>query len=289
MVVEDRAELLPVTHADASAVGDFLHRNLNGRVLPTAWTAALDATVDSDPPNHGFQLRAGGKIVGVYLAFYSNREIDGRQVKICNLAAWCVLEEFRSQGLRLARAVLGQRGYEFTDLSPSGNVVGLNRRLKFKDLDTATDLVLNLPWPVRSRRTRIVSDAARIRTLLQGRELTIYRDHQKSAAARHLVAIHGDEICYVMFRRDRRKNLPLFASYLYVSDPRVFRAASRAIERHLLLRHRIPATLAERRLVGASTRPSFALRSPRPKMFRSDTLTANQIDYLYSELAWVAW
>ena len=40
-----------------------------------------------------------------------------------------------------------QDGYHFTDLSPSGNVVALNRRLGFTQLDTATALVPNLPWP----------------------------------------------------------------------------------------------------------------------------------------------
>ena len=172
----------------------------------------------------------GRTIVGVYLAFYSDREIDGRTLKICNLAAWCVVEQHRSQGLRLVRAMLGQRGYEFTDLSPSGNVVALNRRLKFRDLDTATDLVVNLPWPVWSRRTRIVSDLQRIEELLQGRELKIYRDHQRSAAARHFVIVRDDQLCYVMFRRDRRKKLPLFASLLYVSSPEVFRASARMVE-----------------------------------------------------------
>ncbi len=290
MAVGGSIDLLPITHADVSAVGDFLHRNLNDRVPASAWGAALLSPSTSPPPNHGFMLRSGDAIVGVYLAFYSERVFDGRVLKICNLAAWCVVDDFRSQGLRLARALLAQRGYEFTDLSPSGNVVALNRRMKFRELDTATDLVINLPWPIWSRRTRIESRPDRIFRLLYGRDLEIYRDHRRSAAARHFVVVRGAEQCYVMFRRDRRRNLPLFASLLHVSNPEVFRASVRVIERHLLLRHRVPATLVERRLVGgASSRPSFALRSPRPKMFRSDALAPDQVDYLYSELAWVAW
>lgn len=289
MAVEGRAELLPITHADVSAVSDFLHRNLNHGVTRTTWESALLAPWSAGSPNHGFFLRAGTDVVGVYLAFYSQRSIQGQPVRICNLAAWCVGEEHRSQGLRLVRALLGQRGYEFTDLSPSGNVVELNHRLKFQDLDTATDLSLNLPWPLRSRRFRIVSDPDQIAELLQGRDLEIFADHRSSTAARHLVVVRGDDRCYVMFRRDRRKKLPLFASYLYVSDRQLFRAAARVIGRHLLLRHRIPVTLAERRMVGRGTSPSVALRTPRPKMFRSNILQADQVDYLYSELAWVAW
>ncbi len=289
MVAGSSVDLLPITHADLSAVGDFLHRNLNERVPASAWEAALLASSTSATPNHGFMLRSGNKIVGVYLAFYSERVFDGQVLKICNLAAWCVIDDYRSQGLRLARALLAQRGYEFTDLSPSGNVVALNRRMKFRELDTATDLVINLPWPSWSRRTRIESRPDRIADLLDGRDLEIYLDHRRSAAARHFVVVRGAEQCYVMFRRDRRRNLPLFASLLYVSNPGVFRSSARIIHRHLLVRHRVPATLVERRLVGTSPRPAFALRSPRPKMVRSDALEPDQVDYLYSELAWVAW
>ena len=51
------------------------------------------------------------------------------------MGAWCVLDEFRAHGLRLVRADAGPGGYNFTDLSPSGNVVQLNTRLKFQFLE----------------------------------------------------------------------------------------------------------------------------------------------------------
>ena len=58
--------------------------------------------------------------------------IDGRVERFCNLGAWCVLPEHRFHALRLLKALLAQDGYHFTDLSPSGNVVGLNERLGFR-------------------------------------------------------------------------------------------------------------------------------------------------------------
>ena len=61
-------------------------------------------------------------VVGAYLAFYSERTIDGRAERFCNLGAWCVLPEHRFHSLRLLKALLAQDGYHFTDLSPSGNV-----------------------------------------------------------------------------------------------------------------------------------------------------------------------
>ena len=101
--------------------------------------------------------------------------------------------------------------------------------------------------------------------------------------------IRGEEWCYVVFRKDRRKNLPLFASILHVSHPDVFRRLARPFGRHLLLRHGAAASLTEQRVVEHRPRWSYGLRSPRQKMFRSARLEPAQIDYLYSELVCVAW
>ncbi|RXG96430.1 hypothetical protein EAS62_11590 [Bradyrhizobium zhanjiangense] len=228
-------------------------------------------------------------MVGVHLAFYSERRMEGRTERFCNLAAWCVIDEYRSIGLRLLNALLAQKGYHFTDLSPSGNVVPLNSRLKFFHLDVASALLPNLPWPIWSPRVRIISEPGEIGQILRGRDLDIYRDHAHAAAARHVVIVKDDVPCYVIFRRVRRKNLPLFASILYVSDRALFKRVAKYVFRHLLLRHGIPLTLAELRVVGVRPRPSIMLRSPRPKMYRSANLRPEQIDYLYSELTCVAW
>jgi hypothetical protein len=81
----------------------------------------------------------------------------------------------------------------------------------------------------------------------------------------------------------------VFAAILHVSNPDLFRRGSGALTWHLLLRHRVLATLAELRIAGRPPRLSLPLRSPRPKMFRSARLEPAQIDDLYSELVCVPW
>ncbi len=282
-------ELHPITSADVPAVARFLHAELNTRIASAEWEAAITPPWVCSQPNHGFLLQAGERIVGVYLAFYSERKIDGQTERFCNLAAWCVLDEYRARSVLLLNALLSQKGYHFTDLSPSGNVIPLNVRLKFSHLDVATALVPNLPWPLLSSRVRIISEPQEIERTLRGRDLEIYRDHARTAAAHHIVAVEGDASCYVIFRRARRKNLPLFASILYVGNRKLFHKAAKHVFRHLLLRHGIPATLAELRVVGDRPKRSIMLKSPRPKMYRSTTLRPDQIDDLYSELTCVAW
>lgn len=288
-------QVRPITDRDVRPVAQFLHANLNSRVSPDAWARATEMPWRIDAPNRGFFLHDGdrdgdaGGVVGVYLAFYSERVIDGRAERFCNLGAWCVLPGYRFHSLRLLKALLAQDGYHFTDLSPSGNVVGLNSRLKFRFLDTATALVPNLPWPSWPGRDVISADPALISRTLTGDDLRLYRDHAGAAAARHLVLIRGDESCWVVFRKDRRKNLPLFASILHVSNPELFWAMARPFARHLLIHHGAVASLAELPVVSHRPRLSMLLRSPRRKMFLSPHLEPHQIDYLYSELVCVAW
>jgi len=282
----NRVDLRPIAEGDLHTVGEFLNVHLNSRVSPGAWSRALEVPWHVEQPNAGFMLVAGDEVVGAHLAFYSERIVDGHPQRFCNLGAWCVREEHRFHALRLLKALLAQDGYHFVDLSPSGNVPALNERLGFRYLDTTTALMPALPMLGRGR---VSSDPAVIEQTLAGDELELYRDHARTAAARHLVLIRGAEHCYVIFRRDRRKGVPLFASVLYVSNPELFRRMAGRAGRHLLLRHGAAAVLLERAVVGRKPRLSFGVRSPRRKMFRSPTLEAHQIDYLYSELVCLSW
>lgn len=278
----------PIGREDADAVADFLHENLNQAVTAEAWKKVILPPWNGQEPNHGFQLLDGTDIVGVYLAVYRDREGFDGLVPICNLAAFCVLEDFRMHGLRLVRALLAQKDYEFIDLSPSGNVIGLNERLGFERLDTSTRLVLNLPW-FRPRDTRVSGDPAALEAILRGRDAEIYQDHRETAV-RHVLVEQAGTYAYLAFRRDRRKGLPLFASPIYVGgDPSLLEASWPSVSSYLLVRHHLPATLAERRVLGFARGIGLELANPRPKMIRGSRRPPETIDYLYSELALVEW
>ncbi|MET1134260.1 MAG: hypothetical protein ABWX60_12640 [Aeromicrobium sp.] len=276
--------------ADVPDVSRFLTEHLNQRVPAERWTRALSVPWDVDQPNHGYHLRTdGGAVVGAYLAYYSEQPVDDRLEQFCNLGAWCVLEGHRSQGTRLLTKLLAQEGYHFTDFSPSGNVVELNRRLKFVDLDTTTDLVANAPAVPRSGAARVTGDPDALLATLSAEELGIYRDHRTAAAARHLLLQTPDEHCYVVFRRDTRKRVRAFGSILHVSNPDLFRAEAGRVGAHLLTHHGVPVTLVERRVSGGRVRRARTLPRARPKMFRSSSLAPEQVGYLYSELTCLAW
>ncbi len=280
--------LLPIERGDLALVGAFLSRNLNPRLSSAEWAASIVPPWVVDSPNHGYRLVRGEELVGVHLAFYSRRSVDGEPEDFCNLGAWCVLEPYRSQGIRMLRALLAQPGYSFTDLSPSGAVVPLNRRLRFRSLDTDTVLIpaRPLPWP---RRTRVIDDPDTIGAGLTGSDKAIFEDHRHAAAARHLLLRRNGRDCYVMFRRDRRKGVPAFASILHVSDQELFADSITELSRYLMLRHGVLCILGELRVIGRRPSMTVHLRTPRPKMFRSARVDAEAIDDLYSELTCVAW
>ncbi|WP_165384900.1 hypothetical protein [Cryobacterium sp. SO1] len=288
-MTRERADVRPITDDDVQAVAGFLHDRLNQRVSRASWVKLLAPPWSVTAPNHGFQLLAGGSVVGAYAAVYSERDVDGEQRRFCNLAAFCVLEDYRADSIRLIRAILAQRGYEFTDFSPSGNVVALNRRLGFAALDTATRLVPNLPHPPH-RGVTVSDDPRLVAGVLTGQDARVYQDHRNASAARHIVVTARGEYAYLVVRKDRRKRLPVFASPLYVGGSReLLRSAWPQVGSHLLRRHGALATLGERRVLGFVPAFGIDLGSPRAKMFRSTSVPAGAVDYLYSELALLEW
>ena len=278
-------ELTAITETDLTEVEEFLHANLNSEV-PWARSCVLPWKVDA--PNYGFMLRDGPRVVGVQLAYYAERPVAGRVEQFCNLGAWCVLPEFRSHSVGLLTAVLAQDGHHFTSLSPIDRTRAILSRLKFRYLDTSAALIPNLPWPTLPALTRISADPDVIERTLAGAELELYRDHARALAVHHHVLIRGQDSCHVMYREYRRRGVPVFAVLLHVSNPDLFHRALKPLTRHLLLRHRLVATLGELRIIGHQPRLSFA-RDAWPKMYRSASLEPGQVDNLYSELVCVPW
>lgn len=282
--------VLPILDADVLDVAAYLHERMDRRVDTARWVAAMNPAWQHDAPNHGFHLRCGTTVVGAYLALYSHRDTPtATDMRFCNLAAWCVDPDVRFSGMRLLRALLAQDVDAFTDLSPSGNVIALNERLGFRHVDTTTVIVPCLPYPTVRRTVEVTSDPERIGEALSGRHLRTYLDHRTSPAVKHLLVTTASGACHVMFRRDRRRDLPLFASIVHATDREILSAGIPAIGRHLVLHHGVAMLLCDMRLLTRRPPRSFLLESPRPKMFKSDVLGPDELDDLYSELTELSW
>lgn len=283
--IRDSVEITAITDDDVAAVADFLHVNLNDQV---PWAQSCVSTPwHATAPNHGFMLRDGQRVVGALLALYSARLVAGRSERFCNLGSWCVLPEYRSCSMSLLKAILGQEDYTFTVLTPDAASQEILAWLGFHVLDTEAAAIPNLPWPALPGQTKVSSDPAVIGRTLTGKQLALYRDHADALAARHLVLTRGTDSCYVIWREARYGKKPV-AQILHVSNSALFRRSLPPLARHLLIRHRLVATLAELRVV--DYRPYLSVNyHVWPKMYRSTNLSPEQIDYLYSELVCVPW
>jgi hypothetical protein len=276
--------LHPIRDEDLPEFCRFLTENLSNERSPEAWAQAFRQNWCPDKPNNGFLIRHDGRIVGGIGAIYAERNVHGRREKFCNITSWCVLDAFRTQSGRLAMAVVSQPGYHFTDLTPTEVVSKTLQFFKFKRMDERHVVWPNLPWPVaRLAGFRVIVDPDRIGELLAPDDAKAYRDHSHLPWLHHLAVGRSGKWSHVVWRRTRLKEVS-GAMILAVSDPDFFLRCRLALGSHLLLRHGLPYTRVEARLLPRVPQPSFVLAGYRNKVFRSDTLTERDISNLYSEL-----
>ena len=198
-----------------------------------------------------------------------------------------MLPDYRSWSISLLKTVLGQEGYTFTVLTPDTGSQEILGWFGFRVLDTVAAVIPNLPWPALPGQTKVSADPVVIGRTLTGTQFALYRDHEKALAARHLVLTRGHDSCYVIWREAIYGKKPV-AQILHVSNPALFHRSLLSLARHLLVRHRLVATLVELRMVDYKPYLSVTY-NVWPKMYRSTSLAPEQIDYLYSELVCVPW
>ena len=284
--VEMAVLLRPITDDDLDMVARFLHVHQDSNVPVDSFRRSFMAHHSEGRPNSGVMLVDGDDVVGVYLAYYSDRMIRGQVQRMCNLGSWCVLPKYRGHSLKMAKAILTQDGFHFLDLSPTTTVAALNRRLGFEYLDDRAVILPALPWPWRA--ASISSDPAVIQQALSGEELRLYNDHRNAPAADHVVLRDRGDVCYVVLRLVTRRRLPV-AIVVHASRPDVLRRMIHPFVGFALLRYRVVAVVAELRWLDGKIPGGSIRRRLRPKMFRSPTLGPGDIDYFYSELLYLRW
>jgi hypothetical protein len=280
------AVLRPITDDDLDTVAQFLHAHHDSKVPVESFRRSFAAHHSATRPNNGVMLVDGHDVVGAYLAYYSDRVVDGQMRRMCNLGTWYVLPEYRRHSLRMAKAILAQEGFHFLDLSPTETVAALNKRLGFEYLDDRAVVLPALPWPWRPEA--ISSDPLVIQRALSGGELQLYNDHCDAPVARHVVLRDRDAVCYVVLRIVKRKKLPV-AIVVHASRPETLRRMIHPFAGFALLRHRVVAVVVELRWLDGKIPGGSIQRRLHPKMFRSPTLGPQDIDYLYSELLYLKW
>jgi len=262
----------------------FLTENLSRERSPEEWAKAFRQDWGLEKPNNGFLLRSDDLIVGGIGAIYAQRMIQGKPENFCNITSWCVLDQYRSQSMRLAIAVTSQAGFHFTDLTPTKVVSKTLQFLKFKPMNERQAVFPNFPWPFSSLAgVRIITNPDEIDQALAPEARKAYQDHRQLPWLNHLALGRPGDYCYVVYKKSRLKGVA-GAFVLAVSDPEGFLNYRGDLGSHLLLRHGLLFTRIESRLLPRIPRSCIELSGYRNKVFLSDTLSEADISNLYTEI-----
>lgn len=277
--------LMPIQDIDLKEFCEFLHKNLNQQITTDDWVKSFCTNWIAEKPNNGFLLRDDeGEIVGGIGAIYSQQIIHGKAERFCNITSWCVLNEYRSQSMRLAMAITTQKGYHFTDLTPTAIVAKSLQFLKFKPLNSDRTVIFNLPWPLFGLNgVHIITAHNKIDKVLPDNAAKIFRDNCGFPWLQYVAVGRPGAFCLVIFRQGVLKKLPC-ANIIGLSDPALFLQYQRTLGNYLLFRFGMVTTLVESRFLTASPLFSVRLSGYIEKMYHSDTLKDSDITNLYSEL-----
>lgn len=268
-----------ITKENLPEFADFLVQHMSYQRSSEAWIEGLSANWAAERPNFGYMLRDEGRVVGGIGAIYADRLIRGRTERFCNITSWCVLDDYRKFSMQLAMRLVAQEGIHLTDFSPTKVVAGALQFLKFQPLDEAVIVLPNLPIP--GFGWRVETDSGRIGQDFSGDLAQKWLDHAGFPWLNQILLGRPGHWCHLIYKRRSFKGLPC-ASILYLSDGGLFLQGLAVLQSHFLLRGML-STHVERRMLPAIPRIAKIRTGFNTKQFKSDTLTSDDIDYLYSE------
>jgi hypothetical protein len=274
--------VLPISDIDLPAATLFMREHLNPAIPHETWMAAFRRGWLPDKPNNGFMLQDDGRIVGVLGAIYSEQLIGGVLELFCNITSIIVLPEYRGRTMDLFAHCLGQKVFNFTDLTASPAVEKMCRFFKFRTLQDGEYVFPNLPVPDALFGLEAVA-AERAEAVLPPEVARIHRDHDGLPWVERLVIGRAGAYCLVIWRRSQVRRFSA-ANILYVSDERLFRVCYWGICGHLLLRKGLVASRIGRRFLSAPPPLSVNRASTQALLYRGKPIPDGQVASIYSEL-----
>lgn len=277
--------VLPIADSDLPAVCRFLARGFNAEGGWETWLAAFRQQWAAEPPNHGYMLQDGGRIVGAIGAIYSDQIIRGRRERFCSINNWYVDPEYRAHSILLLSRLLAQKGVHFTNLTPRPDLVSLYTALKFRFVDDGrVTYLLNLPRLLPLRRSKVLTEPDAVAAALPSADAKAFRDH---LACPGLIQValgsSAEGFCHVAFYKTTIQHIPCI-SIIHVSDRRLFSRHWPALRSRFLLHHRAPIARIESRLLSTTPRLALEVKREPHTMFLSNTLTSADVSNLYTEL-----
>jgi hypothetical protein len=237
----------------------------------------------SQEDHFGYYLEEDGAAVGFLGTIFSQRKISGQMYKFCNLSTWIVKKEYRGASLMLLFEVLKLKDYTITNFT-ANRVAKIMHTMGFKDLAERLYFFLPLSIPgVGFSNFTLHTEKHAIEQRLQSDALAVFRDHA-DLKCHHLLVEHDGEQCYLVFDIIKKKRLPV-ARVHHISSLPFFVKFSHRFTFKVCLKTRTAGLLvAENLLHNETVRSKWVIPQKQALVYRSDCLTSQDIDTLYSEL-----
>jgi hypothetical protein len=130
---------------------------------------------------------------------------------------------------------------------------------------------------------QLIHEPELIQSHLSNSELTLFVDHLSYDCCQHLLIRSAAQSCYVIYTV-QRSHFP-YCHIQFISNPDLFVKQNLEIRRAITDRHRLCLLLVDSRLVKDLNVPcTIELPMRFTKLYKSERLTPQQIDNLYSEL-----
>jgi hypothetical protein len=235
----------------------------------------------------GYVLEHGNEVVGFISTIYSERVVRGERLRFCCISNWIVKEEHRGDSLALLSKILALKGVEITNLTPTPALLEMFQKLKYTLFDREERVIFACPTPAIARPCTILTEPEAISAVAGADVRRLVRDH-RLPHNRHVLVRSAEGDCYVMFDRSYKAvrgsiRLP-FARVHHMSNARVFaRHAARVVVKVIATSHVVGMIVEERMLHGETIWHSIERPEKLQGSFRSNKLTADDVDNLYAE------
>jgi hypothetical protein len=233
----------------------------------------------------GYLLEEDNHVVGFLAYIFSQRMINGKTYKFCNLSAWAVKKEFRSFSLMLTQPVkdLKNSGYTITNLLPSGPAYEVFTRIYgFKNLEENVIMIPFLPSGTIKNKYDI-KFRNEIDTLLIDQNMKKIAEEVTETKGIPVQILSGEKTTLSIIKKKYFKRYIPVTEILSPGDIEIFNSALPYLRNILNVRMKTFFLMIDGRMINNSVNFSLNVKPFRPKLFWSEELKKDQIDNLYSE------
>lgn len=158
------------------------------------------------------------------------------------------------------------------------------KKLGFTELESSEQILLPVPGFSSARTSyRCLVDLDEIGERLSEKDRKIFTDH-RGMDCRHVLISNAEKYCYLIVKNRSYKRLP-FARVHYLSNPELFASGIDALRMNLCWRLKVAGLIIDSRYVGGRAFVySRAYPQQCPTFFKSESVSASDMDTLYSEM-----